>query len=239
MKQTFFFIFLNLPFIIFSQTQNNQCKISLNDLDLGMNVNTFFIEKIIKEDTDLYSTEYNTKVNAIEAFKKYDETSNVSKSSLTEKDLEKEFYFEGDDKINIAQLYSITRYTEDDKLVCFQNIWFPRFSILATNNDKFVLLIAENRNVIEEDFKMLIKNLKKTNKLNITDSKNFETYSFDSKTYYLIFKKAKTSYRSESSIQIPGEPKEKIKKQIDLEFIILSKLANDKHLNWLNKKYEK
>ena len=237
MKQTIFFIIFNIPFLIFGQTQNNQCKISINDLDLGMNVNTFFVEKIIKEDNNLYSTEYGTTINAIEAFKKYEETRNVSKSNLTEKDIEKEFYFKGDDKINIAQLYSITRYTEDDKLVCYQNICFPIFRILATNDDKFVALIAENRKLVEEDFKVLIGNLKKTNKLNITDSEKFETYSFDFETYYLKFKIAKPSYRSESSIQMPGEPKEKVKKIIDLEFIILSKSASDKHLNWLNKNY--
>lgn len=204
-----------------------------------MNVHTFFIEKIINEDSDLYNTEYGTTINAAEAFKKYKETRNASKSNLTEKDLEKELYFEGDDKINIAQLYSITRYTEDDKLICYQNIWFPLFRILATNDDKFVALIAENRNVVEEDFKVLIKKLERTNKLNITDSENFETYSFEFDTYHLKFKKVKPSYRNESSIQMPGEPREKIKKTIDLEFIILSKSASDKHLNWLTKNYEK
>ncbi|WP_417873766.1 hypothetical protein [Xanthomarina gelatinilytica] len=237
MKQTIFFIIFNIPVLIFCQTQNNQCKILINDFDLGINVNTFFVEKIIKEDSNLYATEYGTTINATEAFKKYEETSNVSKSNLTEKDIEKEFYFEDDEKINIAQLYSIIRYTEDDKLVCYQNIWFPKFKILATNDDKFVALIAENRKVVEEDFKQLIENLEKNNKLNAIDSENFETYSFDFESYYLKLRKVKPSYRTESSVQILGKPKEKIK--IDLEFIILSKSANEKHLNWLNKNYGK
>ena len=198
----------------------------MNNLDLGMNVNTFFVEKIIKEDKNLYSTEYGTTINAIEAFKKYNQTLNVDKRNLTEEDLDKEFYLDGDDKINVAQLYSITRYTEDDKLVCYQNIWFPFFRILATNDDKFVALIAENRKVVQEDFKELIENLKKSNKLNTIESENFETHSFDFDTYYLKFKIAKPSYRNESSIQMPSEPKEKVEKTIDLEFVILSKSAS-------------
>ena len=239
MKQTIFLIMFNIPFLLFCQTQNNQCKILINDLDLGINVNTFFVEKIIKEDSNLYATEYGTTIDAIEAFKKYEETNNVSKSNLTEKDIEKEFYFEDDEEINIAQLYAITRYTEDDKLVCYQNIWFPKFEILATNDDKFVALIAENRKVAEEDFKLLIENLEKDKKLNATNSENFEMYSFDFANYYLKLRKAKPSYRTESSIQILDAPKENIKKTIDLELIILNKSANEKHLNWLNKNYGK
>ncbi|WP_139375337.1 hypothetical protein [Sphingobacterium nematocida] len=239
MKQTIFLIMFNIPFLLFCQTQNNQCKILINDLDLGINVNTFFVEKIIKEDSNLYATEYGTTIDAIEAFKKYEETNNVSKSNLTEKDIEKEFYFEDDEEINIAQLYAITRYTEDDKLVCYQNIWFPKFEILATNDDKFVALIAENRKVAEEDFKLLIENLEKDKKLNATNSENFEMYSFDFANYYLKLRKAKPSYRTESSIQILDAPKENIKKTIDLELIILNKSANEKYLNWLNKNYGK
>ena len=241
MKQTIFFVIFNIPFLIFSQSQNEQCKIPMTDLDLKMNVNTFFVEKIIKEDNDIYTTEYGTTINAVEAFKKYGQTRNVSKINLTEDDLKKEIYFEEDDKINIAQLYSITRYTEVDKLVCYHNIWFPTFKILATNENNFVALIAENREVVEKDFKELIGNLKKTNQLNITDTKNFETYSFDFNKYFLKFKIAKTSYRnsSEAHILIEGETEEKLEKKIDLEFIVLSKSANDKHLNWLNKNYEK
>ena len=239
MKQIIFTIILNIPFLIFSQTQSNQCNIDLNNLDLGMNVNTFFIDKIVSKDQNLYSTEFGATINAIKAFKKYNQTHNVIKSNLTEEDLDKEFYFEGDDKIKIAQLYSITRYTENDKLQCYQNIWFPVFSILATNDDKFVALIAHNRKVEEEDFKLLIENLKKTNKLNTISSNKFETFCFEFDTYYIKFKTAKLNYRSESQIQISDESKEKVKKIIDLELIILSKLASDKHLNLLDTKYGK
>lgn len=43
------FLVLLYPFLIFGQTQNDQCKILINDLDLKMNVNTFFIDNIIKD----------------------------------------------------------------------------------------------------------------------------------------------------------------------------------------------
>lgn len=233
------FLVLLYPFLIFGQTQNDQCKIPINDLDLKMNVNTFFIDKIIKDDNTQYNTEYGSTLSATEAFKKYKQTQKVAKTNLPEADLDKKHLLEGDEKINIAQLYSIVRYVEDDRLVCYQNIWFPTFKVLSTMDDKFVALIAENRKVAEEDFKVLIGNLEKTNKLSKTDSQNFETYSFDFKTYELKFKKAKTSYRSESSIQLAGEDKDKPKKTVDLELIILSKSASDKHLNWLNKNYGK
>ena len=229
------FIILLYPLLIFGQTQNDQCKIQINDLDIKMNVNTFFIDNIIKDDKTQYNTEYGSTINATDAFKKYKQTQNVAKSNLTEADLDKEYLLEGDEKINIAQLYSIVRYAEDDRLVCYQNIWFPTFKILSTMDDRFVALIAENRKVAEEDFKILIGNLEKTNKLNKSDSQNFETYSFDFKTYELKFKKAKSSYRSESSIQMSEETKPK--KTIDLELIIQSKSASDKQLNWLNKNY--
>jgi hypothetical protein len=239
MKQTIFFIIFNIPLLFFGQTQNNQCKIPINDFDLGINVNAFFVEKIISEDANLYSTENGKTINSVKAFEKFKQTQKASISNLTEMDLEKKVYFEGDEKINIAQLYSINRYTEDDKLVCYHNIWFPTFKILATNDDKFIALIAENRKVVDDNFKTLIKKIEKTNKLNITKSEKFETYSFDFETHFLKFKIAKSSYRNESNIQMPGESKDKVEKTIDLEFIILSKLASDKHLNWLNKNYEK
>ncbi len=40
---------MNFEFLILGQTQNSQCKIQLNDLDLGMNVNTFFVENIVEK----------------------------------------------------------------------------------------------------------------------------------------------------------------------------------------------
>lgn len=236
-KQYIFVIVFNIPFLIFGQNQNNECKIPLTDLDLKMNVSTFFADKILTEDKNQYTTEYGTALDAAAALKKYGKTYIASKTNLTEEDLQKEFYMEGDDKTKIAQLYSVNRYTEDDKLVCYQNIAFPSFKILATNDDQFIALLAENRKVDEEEFKTLIGNLEKTNKLTMTQSDRFETYSFDLRTYSLQFKQAKQSYRSESSIQTPGNNPEKITKKIDLELVILSKKANDKHLNWLNKNH--
>jgi len=44
------FLVLLYPFLIFGETQNDQYKTLINDLDLKMNVNTFFIDKIIKDD---------------------------------------------------------------------------------------------------------------------------------------------------------------------------------------------
>lgn len=152
MKKNIFFIAFNIPFLIFSQNQNNQCKISLNDLDLKMNVSTFFADKILIEDNNQYRTEYGSSIDAVAALKKYGKTYSATKTNITEADLEKEFNKDGDDKIKIAQLYAVSRFTEGDQLVCYQNISFPSFKILATNDDQFVALIAENRKVDEEEF---------------------------------------------------------------------------------------
>ncbi len=85
--------------------------------------------------------------------KKVDQNT-ISKKNITEEDLKKEYYLEGDDQIKIGSLYSKNIYRESDQLICFKNLWFPTFSILNTNDDKFIALIAENRKLNESDFLM-------------------------------------------------------------------------------------
>lgn len=63
------FLVLLYPFLIFGQTQNDQCKILINDLKMKMNVNTFFIDKIIKDDNTQYNTEYGSTISATDALK--------------------------------------------------------------------------------------------------------------------------------------------------------------------------
>lgn len=221
-----------LPILFFIQLfgQDNQCKIHLDSLNLEINVNDFFIDKIVKHDSLEYSEENGTLINSVEAFTKYGKTHYTIKDSLTEYDLEKEFYSEEDKKIIIGQLYSINRYAESDKLACYKNIYFPSLSILSTNNDKFIGLIAENNFVNEIDFNLLIENLQKTNKLNKIFTTNFEIFQFDFNSYKIEFKKGRDSYGKIYSID---DNENEVK--IYIEFLMTSKFADEKQLNWLNK----
>lgn len=218
--------------------QNIQCNIHLDSLDIGMNVNSFFIDKIIKHDSLEYYDENETLINSVQAFTKYGETYYTRKSSLTEYDLEKEFYSEEDKNIIIGNLYSINRYAESDRLACYLNISFPTLSILSTTNDKFVGLIAENSFINEPDFNLLIENLQKTNNLQKLITTNFEIFQFDFNSYVIEFKKGRDSYGKIYTITFEDDNEEEIEK-IYIEFVIRSKLADNKQLEWLNTNNDK
>ena len=172
--------------------------------------------------------------------KKVDQNT-ISKKNITEEDLKKEYYLEGDDQIKIGSLYSKNIYRESDQLICFKNLWFPTFSILNTNDDKFIALIAENRKLNESDFLTFIENIKKTAELKVNETNRYTIFEFNFETYQIRLRKTKSSYRSESSVAVPSlnnEEKKKPSKIVDIEFLIINKTANEIHLNWLNKNEE-
>ncbi|WP_282629507.1 hypothetical protein [Empedobacter sedimenti] len=211
------FALLFLPLFLFGQSNNSECQIQLDHIDLLLNEkNPLINPKIIDQNT-------------------------ISQKNITEEDLKKEYYLEGDDQIKIGSLYSKNIYRESDQLICFKNLWFPTFSILKTNDDKFVALIAENRKLNESDFLTFIENIKKTAELKVNETNRYTIFEFDFKTYQIKIRKTKSSYRSESSVAVPtlnNEEKKKPSKIVDIEFLIINKTANEKHLNWLNKNEE-
>lgn len=228
-------IFKIIPILIFTEIfgQNTQCKIPLDSLDLMMNVNDFFIDKIVKDDSLEYFNKSDTITNSILVFEKYGETDHSRKTKLTGYDLKKDYYSQKYDNINIGKLYSISRYSESDKLVCYKNIWFPTFSILSTDDDKFIALIAENSLLNENEFNLFIESLQKTNKLNKILSDNFEIFQFDFNSYYIEFKKGRGSYGKMHYVLFEGD--EDIP-TVYIEFLIISKLADVNQLKWLNQK---
>lgn len=231
------FIVLTILLTVFSTAEswaqsNSECMVQLENIDLKMNVLQFLEKNFFEKDNMTYHTESGTPINASEAFKTYGLTYNIYKETITEKDLKKETYYEGDDLIEIAQLYYTGRYTETDKIACYDNIWFNSLKILATNEDQFVALIAENRRTLENDFEDILTELGKKTKSEKTDFKNYELFTFNFEDYAIQVKKFKQSYRSESRIATPGEI---VQSLVDLELLFIVNSINEKHINWLNK----
>ena len=240
MKNSLLYFAIFFPAIFLAQvdSKSNDCKIQLENFHLTTKVSDYFLKNFLIDEETQYLDENKKIVSAAVAFKIRGETENFAKSNLTEEDLEKEFHFEDDDKKNIGYLYSKIRYVESDRTVCFGKIGFPTFTILSSNQDQFIAFIAENRSIPEEDFTEVLNKLKKKYKIKLTDTDRFEVYTFILEKNTIQFKKAKRSYRSQSSVAVPSNPDGKTevyKSKVDITLLLISKLTTEKHLNWLSK----
>lgn len=234
----YFAIFIPAIFLAQVNSKSNDCKIQLENFHLTTKVSDYFLKNFLIDEKTQYLDENKRIVSAAEAFKIRGETEKFAKNNLTEKDLKKEFYFEDDDKKNIGYLYSKIRYVESDRTVCFGKLGFPTFTILSNNQDQFIAFIAESRSIPEEDFNELLNKLKKKYNIKLTDTDRFEVYTLILEKNTIQFKKAKKSYRSQSSVAVPSYPEGKIevyKPTVDITLLLISKSATQKHMNWLSK----
>lgn len=209
---------------------NNECKVQLENLEINMNALEFFQKNYFEKDNTIYHTESGSPMNASQAFNEYGFTYNIYQEWLTEKDLKKDYYYEGDEEIKIAQIYYTNRFTETSKVACYNNLWFNSLQILATDADHFIALIASNKRTLKEDFETLLFELSSKTNIEKSDFKNFELYTFTFEDYAIQIKEFKQSYRSESRVAVPGE---KIQPIVDIELLIISNSITEKTLNWL------
>lgn len=230
----FFIINLFISILSFSQKEQAikelDCTIDLSQINLNMNVENFFLENFINKDSLLYQVE-DKQINAKEYFAKYNKTYTIARNELTKKSINKSNYGADDDSLGIGKLYVLNRYSESDKLACFQNISFYTIDVLASTNDEFVALMAYNRKVNENDFNALIKKLNDEYKVEISLFKGYKEYK-----YKAVNKNISLNVMN-SSASIVSEPsfgnKSEAPKYINVEIIILSTSANDNHIKWL------
>lgn len=155
--------------------------------------------------------------------------------TLTELDLKKEAYFEEDHSKNVLLSYHTNLFREDDSLICYKHAIFSNFRAITDLDTNLMYLIAENSIMPENMYYDLIASLSKNNVEKKSERKHYWQSKFEMKHYDLLILKVKPSYRSSTSILVPGTV---ATKKVDMCLILINKKANAASLNWLDKNYE-
>ncbi len=233
MKHLIHIIFLSFSFN--SPAQENDFK-NLGEINDKTNAQEFFINNLVEKDTILsYTSRYEGLTNT-EYFLKYKSTGNVSMKDVTEMDLRKKFYYEGDETKIIGKIFSIDIYSLSYEPYYYENLRFTNFDLFSDLNNESTSVIAYNHNENENEYYKFISSYKKKYP-NFKTHNNKETfdYIFKSERNTVIIKKYKSSYREidDSATKVEGEIEEVRVKTVNIKIFILSNNLNDNQTKFI------